>query len=92
MSGFFQLAFYFGYTAMFCLGLALVCGAVGYWAAALFVRTIYRWGPGRGGWEGEGPLAISLPALIPAAGKSLRASECRARVQRFLLLSSCAGP
>lgn len=81
MSGFFQTAFYFGYTAMACFGkgggrftrgrrargwrwrspwpptrtppltppilntlpgLALMTGAVGYWAASAFVRTIYR--------------------------------------------------
>jgi hypothetical protein len=28
MSGFFQTTFYFGYTSMFCLGLALVCGMI----------------------------------------------------------------
>ncbi len=27
---------------MFCLGLAMLCGAVGYMGAAAFVRTIYR--------------------------------------------------
>ncbi|GLI65979.1 hypothetical protein VaNZ11_009666 [Volvox africanus] len=42
MTGLFQTCFYFGYTSMFCLGLALLCGAVGYMAAAAFVRTIYR--------------------------------------------------
>lgn len=42
MTGFFQTCFYFGYTTMFCLGLSLVCGAVGYLGAAAFVRTIYR--------------------------------------------------
>ena len=42
MTGFFQTCFYFGYTAMFCLGLSLMCGAVGYLGAAVFVRTIYR--------------------------------------------------
>lgn len=42
MTGLLQTAFYFGYSAMFCLGLALTCGAVGYIAAAAFVRTIYR--------------------------------------------------
>ena len=41
-TGFFQTCFYFGYTAMFCSGLSLVCGAVGYMGAAAFVRTIYR--------------------------------------------------
>lgn len=42
MTGFFQTAFYFGYTAMFCTGLGLMCGALGYWGASLFVRTIYK--------------------------------------------------
>jgi hypothetical protein len=42
MTGLLQTAFYFGYTAMFCAGLSLMCGAVGYWGAAGFVRTIYR--------------------------------------------------
>jgi transmembrane 9 superfamily protein 3 len=42
MTGFFQTCFYFGYTAMACLGLGLLCGAVGYMAASSFVRTIYR--------------------------------------------------
>ncbi|GAX72801.1 hypothetical protein CEUSTIGMA_g256.t1 [Chlamydomonas eustigma] len=42
MTGLLQTCFYFGYTSMFCLGLALMCGAVGYVAAASFVRTIYR--------------------------------------------------
>ena len=30
MTGFFQTCFYFGYTAMFCLALGVMCGAVGY--------------------------------------------------------------
>ncbi|KAK9810909.1 hypothetical protein WJX73_007474 [Symbiochloris irregularis] len=42
MTGFFQTAFYFGYTAMFCLGLGIMCGALGYLGAAVFVRRIYR--------------------------------------------------
>lgn len=42
MTGFFQTCFYFGYTTMFCIGLALMCGALGHWSAAAFVRTIYR--------------------------------------------------
>ncbi|KAK9059597.1 hypothetical protein SSX86_020301 [Deinandra increscens subsp. villosa] len=42
MSGFFQTSFYFGYTAMFCLGLGTLCGAVGYLGSNLFVRRIYR--------------------------------------------------
>lgn len=42
MTGFFQTSFYFGYTLMFCLGLAIMCGSVGYLGAAAFVRRIYR--------------------------------------------------
>ncbi|KAK2966679.1 hypothetical protein RJ640_002377 [Escallonia rubra] len=42
MSGFFQTSFYFGYTLMFCLGLGILCGAVGYLGSNLFVRRIYR--------------------------------------------------
>ncbi|KAL3690591.1 hypothetical protein R1sor_016900 [Riccia sorocarpa] len=42
MSGFFQTSFYFGYTAMFCIGLGILCGAVGYLGSSTFVRRIYR--------------------------------------------------
>lgn len=42
MTGFFQTSFYFGYTLMFCLGLGIMCGAVGYLGASSFVRRIYR--------------------------------------------------
>uniref|UniRef100_M4ESG0 Transmembrane 9 superfamily member n=1 Tax=Brassica campestris TaxID=3711 RepID=M4ESG0_BRACM len=42
MSGFFQTSFYFGYTMMFCLGLGILCGAVGFLGSNLFVRRIYR--------------------------------------------------
>ncbi|GAB4823325.1 hypothetical protein N2152v2_010371 [Parachlorella kessleri] len=42
MTGFFQTAFYFGYTLMFCLGLSTMCGAVGYLGSAAFVKRIYR--------------------------------------------------
>ncbi|KAL4556116.1 hypothetical protein LXL04_038757 [Taraxacum kok-saghyz] len=38
MSGFFQTSFYFGYTAMFCLGLGILCGAVGHLGSNLFKR------------------------------------------------------
>jgi transmembrane 9 superfamily protein 3 len=41
MSGFFQTTFYFGYTLMFCLGLGILCGAVGYLGSSMFVRRIY---------------------------------------------------
>ncbi|MCO5591009.1 hypothetical protein L7F22_044985 [Adiantum nelumboides] len=36
MSGFFQLSFYFGYTLMFCIGLSIFCGAVGYLGSSIF--------------------------------------------------------
>jgi transmembrane 9 superfamily protein 3 len=42
MSGFFQTTFYFGYTLMFCLGLGIMCGAIGYLGSSTFVRRIYR--------------------------------------------------
>jgi len=42
MSGFFQVSFYFGYMAMFCFGLSLLCGAVGFIGAHFFVHRIYR--------------------------------------------------
>ncbi|CAI9287162.1 unnamed protein product [Lactuca saligna] len=49
MSGFFQTSFYFGYTAMFCLGLGILCGAVGYLGSNLFVLpglgVIHEWSP-----------------------------------------------
>ncbi|KAF2618201.1 hypothetical protein F2Q68_00040628 [Brassica cretica] len=41
MSGFFQTSFYFGYTTMFCIGLGILCGAVGFLGSNLFVRRIY---------------------------------------------------
>lgn len=42
MSGLFQTAFFFGHSAMLCLGLAGAMGAVGHLAASAFVRRIYR--------------------------------------------------
>lgn len=42
MTGVFQTTFYFGYTAIFCFGLAIMCGASGYLGASTFVRRIYR--------------------------------------------------
>eukprot|EP01089_Gocevia_fonbrunei_P013918 TRINITY_DN3680_c0_g3_i1.p1 TRINITY_DN3680_c0_g3~~TRINITY_DN3680_c0_g3_i1.p1 ORF type:complete len:360 (+),score=58.90 TRINITY_DN3680_c0_g3_i1:757-1836(+) len=42
MSGFFQTAFYFGYMAMFCFGLAILCGAIGFIGTSIFVHKIYR--------------------------------------------------
>jgi len=42
MSGFFQVTFYFGYMAMFCFGLALLTGAMGFLGTQAFVRRIYQ--------------------------------------------------
>jgi len=42
MSGFFQTCFYFGYTAMFCIGLGITCGAIGYFGTSIFVKRIYQ--------------------------------------------------
>eukprot|EP00824_Muranothrix_gubernata_P003219 TRINITY_DN13943_c0_g1_i1.p1 TRINITY_DN13943_c0_g1~~TRINITY_DN13943_c0_g1_i1.p1 ORF type:complete len:589 (-),score=101.66 TRINITY_DN13943_c0_g1_i1:1136-2902(-) len=42
MFGFFQTCFYFGYMGMFCIGLALMCGAIGYVGTRIFVGRIYR--------------------------------------------------
>lgn len=41
MSGFLQVAFYFGYMFLFCCGLFFSCGTIGVWGAGLFVRKIY---------------------------------------------------
>ncbi|KAJ3677066.1 hypothetical protein LUZ60_002790 [Juncus effusus] len=42
MSGFMQTSFFFGYMACVCYGFFLMLGAVGFRAALLFVRHIYR--------------------------------------------------
>ncbi len=42
MTGFFQTCFYFGYTSMFCTGLGILCGAMGYMGASMFVHRIYH--------------------------------------------------
>lgn len=42
MNGFLQTVYYFGYTAMFCFGIALLCGAVGFLGTQIFVRKIYK--------------------------------------------------
>jgi len=41
MYGFFQTSFYFGYMAVFSLGLGLMCGTMGYLGTSIFVRKIY---------------------------------------------------
>jgi len=42
MSGFFQTCFYFGYMLMFCVGLGVLCGAIGFIGTSIFVRRIYQ--------------------------------------------------
>jgi transmembrane 9 superfamily protein 3 len=42
MSGFFQTCFYFGYTSMFCIGLGVLCGAIGFIGTSVFVKRIYQ--------------------------------------------------
>jgi len=42
MHGLLQTSFYFGYTAIFCASLFLMCGTIGAVGASVFVRTIYR--------------------------------------------------
>eukprot|EP01127_Copromyxa_protea_P015585 TRINITY_DN4500_c0_g1_i1.p1 TRINITY_DN4500_c0_g1~~TRINITY_DN4500_c0_g1_i1.p1 ORF type:complete len:597 (+),score=104.70 TRINITY_DN4500_c0_g1_i1:40-1791(+) len=43
MTGFFQTMFYFGYMGMFCFGLALLTGAVGFLGSRLFVKRIFNY-------------------------------------------------
>jgi len=42
MNGFFQTTFYFGYTLMFCIGLGILCGAIGFIGTSIFVKRIYQ--------------------------------------------------
>jgi transmembrane 9 superfamily protein 3 len=42
MTGLLQVAFYFGYTALFCSALFLMCGTVGVWGTSVFVNKIYK--------------------------------------------------
>jgi len=42
MNGFFQTTFYFGYTAMFCIGLAFLTGSLGFSGTSVFVKKIYQ--------------------------------------------------
>jgi transmembrane 9 superfamily protein 3 len=41
MTGFFQTIYYFGTSAIFCIGLGLFCGALGFVGASKFVFLIY---------------------------------------------------
>eukprot|EP01114_Cavostelium_apophysatum_P019508 TRINITY_DN630_c0_g1_i1.p1 TRINITY_DN630_c0_g1~~TRINITY_DN630_c0_g1_i1.p1 ORF type:complete len:594 (-),score=172.03 TRINITY_DN630_c0_g1_i1:78-1859(-) len=42
MWGFLQTSFYFGYNFMFCLGLGILCGAIGFIGTSIFVKKIYQ--------------------------------------------------
>ena len=42
MSGVFQTTFYFGYMLMFCIGIALVTGSIGFLSANAFAKRIYK--------------------------------------------------
>jgi len=42
MNGFFQTCFYFGYMAMFCIGLGILCGGIGFIGTSIFVKRIYQ--------------------------------------------------
>ncbi|CAM9269803.1 unnamed protein product, partial [Chrysoparadoxa australica] len=42
MFGALQFSFYFGYMGLFCLSLALLCGAIGLIGSTIFVKHIYR--------------------------------------------------
>lgn len=41
MFGFFQTMFFFGYMALFCITLGIMCGTLGYLGCSIFVRKIY---------------------------------------------------
>lgn len=41
MTGFLQVAFYFGYMFLFCFSLFLMCGTIGVFGTGIFVRKIY---------------------------------------------------
>eukprot|EP01126_Amoeba_proteus_P050732 TRINITY_DN6017_c0_g2_i3.p1 TRINITY_DN6017_c0_g2~~TRINITY_DN6017_c0_g2_i3.p1 ORF type:complete len:478 (+),score=64.64 TRINITY_DN6017_c0_g2_i3:421-1854(+) len=43
MTGFFQTCFYFGYMGMFCCGLALLTGAIGFLGSRMFVKKIFNY-------------------------------------------------
>lgn len=42
MTGFFMFAFYFTYMGLMCVGLGVLCGAVGFSAASAFITRIFR--------------------------------------------------
>jgi transmembrane 9 superfamily protein 3 len=42
MHGLLQTSYYFGYMALICLNLGLLCGTLGHGAASAFVRAIFQ--------------------------------------------------
>jgi len=42
MHGLLQTSFYFGYMTLISVGLGVLCGTLGYWSSAKFVKTIFR--------------------------------------------------
>ena len=42
MTGLLQTCYFFGYMALFCGALFIMCGTIGSWGAEIFVRKIYR--------------------------------------------------
>lgn len=43
MSGVMQVAYYFGYMGIFCIGIFMLTGAVGFFGASIFVHRIYQY-------------------------------------------------
>lgn len=43
MTGMMQTTYYFGYCLMFCIGLAILTGTIGFIGANIFVRRIYQY-------------------------------------------------
>ena len=42
MTGFLQTSYYFAYSGLFCIGLGLLTGTIGFQASSVFVNRIYR--------------------------------------------------
>jgi transmembrane 9 superfamily protein 3 len=43
MSGMMQTTYYFGYMGMFCFGLFILTGTIGFWGTNIFIRRIYQY-------------------------------------------------
>lgn len=42
MTGLLQTSYYFAYSGLFCVGLGLLTGTIGFFASSTFVYHIYR--------------------------------------------------